>query len=159
MSESMYVAIALLFIHMYIVNLHKQYVRVSNVLYRHVSAMYMCTSHWCHVVKCCHVTWCTYVCTYVCAVVCCRCEVPDVEDYGNKWSASAALRHLRRAGLDTPTLVLRIEDAIIKSILSVAPTVAMAATMFQPHYKNCFGTYSLLPVESNAREQLEVWCC
>ena len=119
----------------------------------------MWASHWCHVVKCCHVMWCIYV-LYVCAVVCCRCEVPDVEDYGNKWSASAALRHLRRAGLDTPTLVLRIEDAIIKSILSVTPTVAMAATMFQPHYKNCFGTYSLLcAVENNAREQLGVWCC
>ena len=110
-----------------------------------------------------------YVCT-VCAVVCCRCEVPDVEDYGNKWSASATLRHLRRAGLDTPTLVLRIEDAIIKSILSVTPTVAMAATMFQPHYKNCFGTDSLLcEVENNAKrsswgcgvakEQLGMWCC
>ena len=81
--------------------------------------------------------------------MCCRCEVPDVEDYGNKWSASAALRHLRRVGLDMPTLVLRIEDAIIKSILSVAPTVAMAATMFQPHYKNCFGV--LCKVDSVAR--------
>ena len=96
---------------------------------------------------------CVYVCMYVCVctsqlhvdlTVCCRvvyyrCEVPDVEDYGNKWSASAALRHLKRVGVDTPTLVLRIEDIIIKSILSVAPTVAMAASMFQPHHKNCFG--------------------
>lgn len=88
--------------------------------------------------------------------MCCRCEVPDVEDYGNKWSASAALRHLKRVGLDTPTLVLRIEDAIIKSILSVAPTVAMAAAMFQPHHKNCFGV--LWEVDSVAREELGVWC-
>lgn len=107
-----------------------------------------------------------YVCTYLQYVsvylrtyvhMCCRCEVPDVEDYGNKWSASAALRHLRRVGLDTPTLVLRIEDAIIKSILSVAPTVAMAAAMFQPHHKNCFGV--LCEADSVAREELGVWCC
>ena len=95
---------------------------------------------------------CLYVLTYV--HMCCRCEVPDVEDYGNKWSASAALRHLRRVGLDTPTLVLRIEDAIIKSILSVAPTVAMAAAMFQPHHKNCFGV--LWEADSVAREELGV---
>ena len=88
----------------------------------------------------------TVLCVFLdyCHMLYCRCEVPDVEDYGNKWSASAALRHLRRAGMDTPTLVLRIEDIIIKSILSVAPTVAMAATMFRPHHKNCFGVFSEL---------------
>ena len=30
-----------------------------------------------------------------------RCDDPDVEDYGNKWSMSAMLRYLAREGKDT----------------------------------------------------------
>ena len=30
-----------------------------------------------------------------------RCDDPEVEDYGNKWSMSAMLRYLQEAGLDT----------------------------------------------------------
>ena len=48
-----------------------------------------------------------------------RCDNPDVEDYGNKWSMSAMLRYLRESGIDTSELCSRIEDVIIKSIISV----------------------------------------
>jgi len=30
-----------------------------------------------------------------------RCDDPEVEDYGNKWSMSAMLRYLQEAGMDT----------------------------------------------------------
>ena len=30
-----------------------------------------------------------------------RCDDPEVEDYGNKWSMSAMLRYLHEAGMDT----------------------------------------------------------
>ena len=30
-----------------------------------------------------------------------RCDDPEVEDYGNKWSMSAMLRYLQEADLDT----------------------------------------------------------
>ena len=39
---------------------------------------------------------------------------PDVEDYGNKWTMSALLRFLRAQGYDTTTLMMKIEDIIIK---------------------------------------------
>lgn len=38
-----------------------------------------------------------------------RCDDPEVEDYGNKWSMSAMLRYLQEAGLDTagePTVLV-----------------------------------------------------
>jgi tubulin polyglutamylase TTLL5 len=61
------------------------------------------------------------------------------EDYGNKWSMSALLRLLARQGKDTFALMMRIEDAIIKTILSVESPLASAARMFIPNRNNCFG--------------------
>ena len=43
-----------------------------------------------------------------------RCSDPDVEDYGNKWTMSALLRYLSAQGKDTFTLMMNIEEAIIK---------------------------------------------
>ena len=31
----------------------------------------------------------------------CRCEDPDIEDFGNKWSMSAMIRYLNESGEDT----------------------------------------------------------
>ena len=31
----------------------------------------------------------------------CRCTDPGLEDFGNKWSFSALLRHLQKEGVDT----------------------------------------------------------
>lgn len=39
-----------------------------------------------------------------------RCDDPDVEDYGNKWTMSATLRLLKREGKDTFTRMMSIED-------------------------------------------------
>ena len=48
-----------------------------------------------------------------------RCDDPDVEDYGNKWSMSAMLRYLAREGKDSFVMMMQIEELIIKTILSV----------------------------------------
>ncbi|BFZ06961.1 hypothetical protein BsWGS_10001 [Bradybaena similaris] len=66
---------------------------------------------------------------------------PDVEDYGNKWSMGAMLRYLRSEGKDTAALMMRIEDVVIKTILSVESSVATACKMFQPFRGNCFELY------------------
>ncbi|XP_059157230.1 tubulin polyglutamylase TTLL5-like isoform X3 [Physella acuta] len=66
---------------------------------------------------------------------------PDVEDYGNKWSMGAMLRYLRSEGKDTAALMMRIEDVVIKTILSVESSVATACKMFQSFRGNCFELY------------------
>ncbi|ESO84501.1 hypothetical protein LOTGIDRAFT_132183, partial [Lottia gigantea] len=70
-----------------------------------------------------------------------RNDDPDVEDYGNKWSLGALLRYLRTEGKDTAALMMRIEDVIIKTIISVELPVATACKMFMPHRGNCFELY------------------
>ncbi|XP_048734056.1 tubulin polyglutamylase TTLL5-like isoform X6 [Ostrea edulis] len=66
---------------------------------------------------------------------------PDVEDYGNKWSLGAFLRYIRSRGRDTAALMMRIEDVIIKTIVSVEVPVATACKMFMPFRGNCFELY------------------
>ena len=51
------------------------------------------------------------------------------------------LRHLKKRGVDTVSLMLNIEDVIIKSIISVAPAVAHASNVFQPNAQSCFGKW------------------
>ncbi|OWF35945.1 Tubulin polyglutamylase TTLL5 [Mizuhopecten yessoensis] len=70
-----------------------------------------------------------------------RNDDPDVEDYGNKWSLGALLRYLRSHGRDTTALMMRIEDVVIKSILSVELPIATACKMFMPFRGNCFELY------------------
>ncbi|XP_033734230.1 tubulin polyglutamylase TTLL5-like isoform X4 [Pecten maximus] len=70
-----------------------------------------------------------------------RNDDPDVEDYGNKWSLGALLRYLRSHGRDTTALMMRIEDVIIKAILSVELPIATACKMFMPFRGNCFELY------------------
>ncbi|XP_052057768.1 tubulin polyglutamylase TTLL5-like isoform X16 [Mytilus californianus] len=66
---------------------------------------------------------------------------PEVEDYGNKWSLGALLRYLRSHGKDTAALMMKIEDVIIKTIISVELPIATACKMFMPHKGNCFELY------------------
>jgi hypothetical protein len=76
-----------------------------------------------------------------------RCDDPDIEDYGNKWSMSALLRFLKSQGKDTFNLMMQIEETIIKTLLSVESPLASAARMFIPFKGNCFGKiYYLLNV-------------
>jgi tubulin polyglutamylase TTLL5 len=70
-----------------------------------------------------------------------RCDDPDIEDYGNKWSMSAFLRFLSSQGKDTFTLMMNIEEAIIKTLLAVESPLASASRMFMAHRENCFGEH------------------
>ncbi|XP_067938422.1 tubulin polyglutamylase TTLL5-like [Watersipora subatra] len=68
-------------------------------------------------------------------------EDPEIEDYGNKWSLGALLRCLRAEGHDTTAIMMRIEDAVIKTLISVETPIATACKMFMPHRGNCFELY------------------
>merc|ERR1711976_779960 len=66
---------------------------------------------------------------------------PDVEDFGNKWSLGAMLRYLRSQGKDTTAMMMRIEDVVIKTLLSAEVPIATACKMFMPYKGNCFELY------------------
>ncbi|XP_071164164.1 tubulin polyglutamylase TTLL5-like isoform X48 [Mytilus edulis] len=77
---------------------------------------------------------------------------PEVEDYGNKWSLGALLRYLRSHGKDTAALMMKIEDVIIKTIISVELPIATACKMFMPHRGNCFELYGFdLLIDDNMK--------
>ncbi|CAF1166830.1 unnamed protein product [Rotaria sordida] len=70
-----------------------------------------------------------------------RCDDPDIEDFGNKWSMSAMLRLLKSEGKDTFSLMMSIEDVVIKTLLSVESQISAACRMFVPNRGNCFEVY------------------
>ncbi|KAI3381236.1 hypothetical protein SNEBB_010448 [Seison nebaliae] len=70
-----------------------------------------------------------------------RCEYPDVENYGNKWSLSGVLQYLERNKYSTFSLMAKIEDVIIKTILSVEPVISASCKAFMPHSRSCFELY------------------
>lgn len=73
-----------------------------------------------------------------------RCDDPDIEDFGNKWSMSAMLRLLKAEGKDTFSLMMAIEDVVIKTLLSVESQISAACRMFLPTRGNCFGLFCIL---------------
>ena len=68
-----------------------------------------------------------------------RCDDPDIEDFGNKWSMSAMLRLLKAEGKDTFSLMMAIEDVVIKTLLPVESQLSAACRMFLSTRGNCFG--------------------
>lgn len=67
-----------------------------------------------------------------------KCTDPEVENYGNKWSISALLKYLSARGVDTFSLMMSVEEVIIKSLLAVESPLASASRMFVPFRGNCF---------------------
>ncbi|GMT09496.1 hypothetical protein PFISCL1PPCAC_793, partial [Pristionchus fissidentatus] len=63
-----------------------------------------------------------------------RNETLHSEDYGHKWTLGALLRNLEERNIDSRLLMLRIEDLITKSLLSVQSTVSAAcrSTVMHP---------------------------
>ncbi|KAK5964784.1 hypothetical protein GCK32_000462 [Trichostrongylus colubriformis] len=55
------------------------------------------------------------------------------EDFGHKWTLGALLRHLEKDGIDSKMLMLRIEDIIIKSLLSVQTRITSACRTSTPY--------------------------
>lgn len=52
---------------------------------------------------------------------------------------SAMLRLLKSEGKDTFSLMMAIEDVVIKTLLSVESQISAACRMFVPNRGNCFG--------------------
>jgi tubulin polyglutamylase TTLL5 len=52
---------------------------------------------------------------------------------------SAMLRLLKSEGKDTFTLMMSIEDLIIKTFISVESQISNACQIFVPNKSNCFG--------------------
>ncbi|XP_071962334.1 tubulin polyglutamylase TTLL5-like isoform X2 [Antedon mediterranea] len=67
-----------------------------------------------------------------------KCNDPDIEDYGNKWSLGALFRYLKKQGRDVRGLLARIEEVIAKCIICAELPVATACKMFMPYRGNCF---------------------
>ncbi|KAF7991613.1 hypothetical protein HCN44_008984 [Aphidius gifuensis] len=70
-----------------------------------------------------------------------KCDDPDAEDVGHKWTLSALLRHLRSIGQDTELLMRRIEDLIIKTIIATASGIVSGIKQFVKHPDSCFELY------------------
>ncbi|KAH7722447.1 tubulin-tyrosine ligase [Aphelenchoides avenae] len=60
------------------------------------------------------------------------------EDLGHKWTLSAFLRRIEADGVDTQLLMVRIEDIIIKTLLSIQTVVAASCRKLNLHPRCCF---------------------
>lgn len=67
-----------------------------------------------------------------------HCSNIDIEDFGNKWSLSALLQHLKDVGVDIVLLMSRIEDLVIKTILAGEMHIDSACRTHMPHNNTCF---------------------
>ncbi len=57
---------------------------------------------------------------------------------GSKWSLAGLKKELVKLGIDDIALFKRIEDIIIKTIISAEPILNNAFEMFVPNRNNCF---------------------
>lgn len=63
---------------------------------------------------------------------------PGRENHGSKWSLTGLRKSLRAKGIDDFYLFKRIEDIVIKTIISGETILNNAFEMFVPHRNNCF---------------------
>ncbi|MFH4983988.1 hypothetical protein AB6A40_010697 [Gnathostoma spinigerum] len=62
----------------------------------------------------------------------------NLEDVGHKWTLGGLLRRLESEGIDTQLLMLRVEDLVVKSLLSVQSPIAAACRNLVPFPSCCF---------------------
>uniref|UniRef100_A0A915CFM9 Tubulin--tyrosine ligase-like protein 5 n=1 Tax=Parascaris univalens TaxID=6257 RepID=A0A915CFM9_PARUN len=67
-----------------------------------------------------------------------RNERAEHEDSGHKWTLGALLRKLRSMGVDIRLLMVRIEDIILKTLLSVQGRIAAVSRNLLTHPRCCF---------------------
>ena len=83
-----------------------------------------------------------------------RCDDPDIEDFGNKWSMSAMLRLLKAEGKDTFSLMMSIEDVVIKTLLSVESQISAACRMFLSTRGYCFVLFWISILKGKRKNEL-----
>ncbi|KHJ85981.1 Tubulin-tyrosine ligase family protein, partial [Oesophagostomum dentatum] len=76
------------------------------------------------------------------------------EDFGHKWTLGALLRHLEKEGIDAKLLMIRIEDIVVKSLLSVQNRITSACRTTTPHVGTNF---ELFGFDILVDEQLKPW--
>lgn len=62
----------------------------------------------------------------------------DCEDIGNKWTLGALLRIMEKSGVDTKLLMVRIEDLVVKTLLSVQRVIGASCRKLNLSPNNCF---------------------
>jgi len=77
----------------------------------------------------------------------------ELDNYGHKWSLSALNRHLKCVGIDINLMWARINDLIVKTLLSVEPSIA-AKTRSLGAQNNCFECYGF---DVLVDDQLKPW--
>eukprot|EP00658_Telonema_sp_P-2_P048568 TRINITY_DN3693_c0_g7_i3.p1 TRINITY_DN3693_c0_g7~~TRINITY_DN3693_c0_g7_i3.p1 ORF type:complete len:208 (-),score=54.81 TRINITY_DN3693_c0_g7_i3:139-762(-) len=78
----------------------------------------------------------------------------DDESGGHKWSLSAFREHLASCGIDDKLLFDRINDLVVRTLLSVEPSVRSACAMYQTHHACCF---ELLGFDILVQDNLRPW--
>lgn len=76
------------------------------------------------------------------------------DDQGSKWSVSALRKRLRANNIDDDLIFRKIEDIVIKTIISGENVINNATEMFCPFSDNCFELFGFdILIDSN----LEPW--
>jgi hypothetical protein len=78
----------------------------------------------------------------------------NVEDQGSKWSISALRRKIASFGVDDSQLFKKIDDIILKTMISGESIINNATEMFVPYANNCF---ELLGFDILIDDKYEPW--
>lgn len=76
------------------------------------------------------------------------------DDQGSKWSLVALKRKFTSLGFDTEKIFRKIEDIIVKTLISGENVINNATEMFVPFPNNCF---ELLGFDILIDDQFEPW--
>lgn len=63
------------------------------------------------------------------------------DNVGHKWSLSALNKHLHCVGVDVNLMWARVNDLIVKTLLSVEPAISARTRQMTPNRENCFELY------------------
>lgn len=63
------------------------------------------------------------------------------DNVGHKWSFSALTRHLRHTGVDTNLMWSRINDLVVKTLLSAEPSISRKMRDLNMKHSSCFELY------------------
>lgn len=80
--------------------------------------------------------------------------IDEADQASCKWSLRAFKKYMRERGADVGLLFSRIDDLVIKTIISVESTILSALTVQVPHRSNCF---ELLGFDVLVDSKLKPW--